>query len=66
KIFVDEPSKRGAVRPQCSIRVKNSFEKGVKLYFSVKKTRKSVIWKFFPVTTTKLSGLCRGLSIWVF
>ncbi|WP_304053208.1 transposase, partial [Nitrosomonas communis] len=59
KIFVDEPSKRGAVRPQCSIRVRNSFEKGVKLHFSVKKTRKSVIWKFFPVTATKLSGLCK-------
>jgi hypothetical protein len=35
KIFVDEPSRRGAV--QCSIRGKNSLEKGVKLHFSAKK-----------------------------
>jgi hypothetical protein len=35
KIFVDEPSRRGTV--QCSIRGKNSLEKGVKLHFSAKK-----------------------------
>jgi len=54
--------KRGGSPLQCSIRVKNSFEKGVKFHFSVKNAQKYHLEILLLATTTKLSGLCRGLK----